>query len=253
MAVYVTGDCHGDWWRLNRYEIDRKRVLTEGDIVIVCGDFGIWNEYAKNEEHDLNCLSNEPFTTVFVDGNHENFSRLYSDEFETVDFFGGKAHKIREHIYHLIRGNVFTFEGKKFFCFGGARSHDISDGILDPEKYDDWQCEAIHWKEMGRYSFRIKGVTWWPEEMPSAEEMEFGRKSLEKVGCNVDYIITHCAPQQIVLLFSRGFFEPDNLTTYFDEIAMNTEFKRWYFGHYHDMRSFHGKYVMLFDNVERII
>ena len=28
-------------------------------------------------------------------------------------------------------------QGKKFFTFGGAKSHDIEDGILDPDDYDD--------------------------------------------------------------------------------------------------------------------
>ena len=252
MAVYVTGDCHGDWWRLNRYEIDRDRVLTEGDIVIVCGDFGIWNEYAKNEEHDLNCLSNEPFTTVFVDGNHENFDRLYGDEFEIVDVCGGKAHKIREHVYHLMRGCVFEFEGKKFFCFGGASSHDIADGVIVPSECQDWKEEALKWHEAGR-QFRIRGLTWWPEELPTAEEMEFGRQNLVESGNKVDYIITHCCPQQIASIFSRGFYKPDVLTTYFNEIMQDVEFTRWFFGHYHDNKNILGKFIMLYDNVERIV
>ena len=252
MAVYVTGDCHGDWWRLNRYEIDRDRVLTEGDIVIVCGDFGIWNEYAENEEHDLNCLSNEPFITVFVDGNHENFDRLYGDEFEIVDFCGGKAHKIREHVYHLMRGCVFEFEGKKFFCFGGASSHDIADGVITIPEYQAWKEEALKWYEEGK-QFRIKGLTWWPEELPSSEEMEFGRQNLAENNYDVDYIITHCCPQQIASVFSRGFCKPDILTAYFDEVMQKTKFTRWFFGHYHDNRVILGKFIMLYDNVERIV
>lgn len=35
-----------------------------------------------------------------------------------------------------MRGEVFEFEGKLFFSFGGARSHDIYDGILSREDYD---------------------------------------------------------------------------------------------------------------------
>ena len=252
MAVYVTGDCHGDWWRLNRYEIDRQRVLTEDDTVIVCGDFGIWNEYAKNEKHDLDCLSNEPFTTVFVDGNHENFSRLNGGEFEEVDFHGGKSHKIRDHIYHLMRGYVFEFEGRKFFCFGGAKSHDINDGVINPELCQDWKEEAQKWLDEGKVSFRIKDITWWEAELPTEEELERGRRNLQDNNNTVDFVITHCCPHQIAAVFSRGFYKPDILTTYFDEISETIKFDRWCFGHYHDNRSIYGKYVMLYDNVERI-
>ena len=38
-----------------------------------------------------------------------------------------------------MRGQVLTIEGKKIFTFGGAKSHDISGGILelnDPDFYD---------------------------------------------------------------------------------------------------------------------
>ena len=38
---------------------------------------------------------------------------------------------------------IFTIESRKFFAFGGASSHDISDGILCP---DNWKEKA---KELG--------------------------------------------------------------------------------------------------------
>ena len=49
---------------------------------------------------------------------------------------GGKVHKIRPSVIHLMRGQVFELEGKKIFTFGGASCHDIDGGILeldDPE------------------------------------------------------------------------------------------------------------------------
>ena len=96
--------------------------MTKDDIVIVCGDFGIWHD-TEEERYNLNLLNNRSFTTVFVDGNHENYDRLCSDEFPIVDFHGGKAHQIRSHIYHLMRGYVFNFDGKKFWCFGVMKSY----------------------------------------------------------------------------------------------------------------------------------
>lgn len=105
--------------------------MTKSDIFIICGDFGaVWdNPESKEERYWPDCLDEKPFTTVFVDGNHENFDRLIND-FAVVDFHGGKAHKISKSIYYLMRGEIFEFEGLKFFTFGGASSHDIKDGIL---------------------------------------------------------------------------------------------------------------------------
>ena len=41
--------------------------------------------------------------------------------------------------------------------------------------------------------FRLKGVSWWPEELPSKEEYEEAVRNLERVNWQVDRILTHCA------------------------------------------------------------
>ena len=133
--VYITGDTHAVFTRFGTKVFPEQKEMTRDDFVIICGDFGgIWYDNAY-EQYWLKWLSEKPFTILYVDGNHENFDRLYSDEFEVVDFHGGKAHKIRDNIYHLMRGYVFDLCGKKFFSFGGASSHDIQDGILEPSDY----------------------------------------------------------------------------------------------------------------------
>nr|WP_316613361.1 metallophosphoesterase [uncultured Ruminococcus sp.] len=113
--IFVTGDCHGEFQKLSTAAFPEQREMTKDDIVIICGDFGaIWDcdGVSNAEKYWLNWLDEKPFTTVFVDGNHENFDRLNS-EFEVVDFHGGKAHKLNDSVYHLMRGEIFDFEGKK--------------------------------------------------------------------------------------------------------------------------------------------
>jgi hypothetical protein len=78
--------------------------------------------YVKEEEAALEWLSKQPWTTLFVDGNHENFPRLY--QFPVKDFHGGKAAQINDKIWHLKRGEVFEICGKKIFAMGGATSVD---------------------------------------------------------------------------------------------------------------------------------
>ena len=253
MGVYITGDCHGEWIKLRQFSILRE--LTDDDFIIVCGDFGIWNDTNGYETQGLDRLAEIKPTVVFVSGNHENFDRLYSDEFETVDFHGGKAHRIRDNVYHLLRGYVFEFCGKKFFAFGGASSHDVDDGILDPDDYatwDDFVKVANEWDRQ-RKMFRVKGLSWWERELPTDEEMNFGKETLKENDNKVDYIISHCCPQQIAAMFSHGMYKHDVLTNYFDEIMESTEFTRWYFGHYHDDRLIMGKFVILYDSFERVV
>ena len=104
--IFVTGDCHSEFQKFSTPAFPEQREMTKDDIVIICGDFGaVWNAdgISNSEAYWLNWLGEKPFTTVFVDGNHENFDRLNS-EFEVVDFHGGKAHKLNDSVYHLMRG-----------------------------------------------------------------------------------------------------------------------------------------------------
>ena len=226
--------------------------MTRDDFVIVCGDFGLWHDN-KTERWWLNWLEEKNFTILFVDCNHENFDRLYS-EFEVVDFHGGKAHKIRENIYHLMRGYVFDLCDKKFFAFGGASSHDIDDGILDRK---DFQSDRELVNEYNRRTrrgemLRINHVSWWKEEMPSPEEMAFGLKKLNDNKNDVDFIVSHCAPSHVAASISAGTYKPDMLTNYFETISQTVNFKKWFFGHYHNDIAVDDKYILLHDQIIRI-
>lgn len=253
--IYVTGDIHGDPSRLSTDNFSEQKEMTKDDFVIICGDFGLVWDYqgqSKEEKYWLNWLDNKPFTTLFVSGNHENFDRLY--QYPIVDFHGGKAQKISESVYHLMRGNIFELCEKKIFTFGGASSHDIQDGILDPNDfvdYDDFRKTWKDWWKRGKM-FRIKGMSWWERELPTQEEMDFGLKTLAEHNDEVDFIISHCAPQQVASLISRGEYKPDILTAYFAAIAEDTKFTKWFFGHYHDNRQIMGKFIMLYEQIIRI-
>ncbi|MBP3832258.1 MAG: metallophosphoesterase [Clostridia bacterium] len=131
--IYITGDTHSDFTRLADDQFPIQTEMTKNDYVIICGDFGgVWTfeEESNREKYILDWLNNKNFTTLFVDGNHENFTRLYND-YPVEECHGGKVHKIRDSVLHLMRGEIFDIDGKKIFAFGGAKSHDIQDGILN--------------------------------------------------------------------------------------------------------------------------
>lgn len=194
MAVYVTGDIHGNPTRLSKDSFYEQKDFSgnkDENTVIILGDFGlVWNRdgESKQEKYWLDWLNQKPFTIVFVDGNHENHKRLAT--YSVKEWRGGKVHEVRSNILHLMRGEVFTIENKKFFAFGGASSHDIQDGILD---YNDenWREEAKKLDNHGKYMYRIKDLSWWEEELPTDEEMQHGLDVLKENNNLVDYIITH--------------------------------------------------------------
>lgn len=252
--IYITGDCHADWKRFSSDCFPEQKEMTRDDFVIVCGDFGLWHD-DKTEQWWFKWLSEKSFTLLFVDGNHENFDRLYGDEFEVVDFHGGKAHKIRDNIYHLMRGYVFDLCDKKFFAFGGASSHDIDDGILNPEDYESTKALVDDYNKRTKRGemLRINHISWWEQEMPSENEMKRGLQTLKSSKNKVDFIVSHCCPQHVASLFSHGFYKQDKLTEYFNIVAENTKFKKWFFGHYHDNQQLLEQYIMLYEQIVRVV
>ena len=228
MRLIITGDTHGDPVKRFRTVMDSIKVsedteytFTKNDLMAVVGDFGvIWGpgtpKQIRMENRILDELEAMPFTTVFIDGNHENFDRLLA--FPEEERFGGKVGVLRPSVLHLKqRGHVYDFGGMKTWCFGGGIS---IDKIL-----------------------RREGNSWWAEEEPSKEEYEYGISQLAANGWRVDIVLTHAAPTRALnalnlkpLLARDLGYEPnlyDPLSPYFDKIAGRLDFDSWVFGHYH--------------------
>lgn len=243
--ICFTGDTHGDFSRFMINSFPKQVSMTKNDYVIICGDFGgVWNN-DEQENKVLDWLESKTFTTLFVDGNHENFDLLNSYPLE--EWNGGLVHKIRPSVIHLTRGQVYNFHEKTVFTMGGAKSHDIKDGILENDDPD--LKEKIKKLEERNALYRVNHMSWWKEEMPSEQEYQLARKNLEKANWKVDMIISHCAPTSVIENKFRGFYDSDELTDFFDEIKSKCEFKFWFFGHYHDIGMIDDKYVLLYDEI----
>lgn len=228
--IYLTGDTHGgcDTKKL----VSRKvaETIHAGDVLIICGDFGFVYDYKKEsgkEKTWLDWFKDRPWTTVFVDGNHECFPRLYA--YPEKEWCGGKVHEIRPNLFHLIRGEMYTIEGHTFFAMGGARSHDRG-----PAKGD---------------TKAVIGKHWWPEEVASLEEQEKGLETLKAHENQVDYIITHCLPTRLQDRQTEGKFPPDEMSNYLEKIKDVATFEHWYCGHYHVDRDLTEDISILFNKI----
>ena len=143
-----------------------------------------------------------------------------------------------------MRGEIFDIDGKRFFAFGGAKSHDIQDGILNLDEEE----RIYEYRKRGAY-FRIRDFSWWDLELPTEEEMQNGINNLEKVNYKVDYIVSHCCPTSIQTILGGGTYKKDYLTDYFQKIMEKCNFKKWYFGHYHDYRQVNSQFTLLYENI----
>jgi DNA repair exonuclease SbcCD nuclease subunit len=224
--IWVTGDTHIplDIKKLNTNNFPEQKMMTKNDYLIICGDFGgVWySQDCKDFKSDLywqKWLRDKTFTTLFVDGNHENHQLL--TKLPQENKFGGIVGKVIDGVYHLKRGEIYTIEDKTFFCFGGASSHD---------------------KE-----HRIEGISWWREELPTMSEMNNGLDNLDKFDNKVNYIISHCCSSKIQSEISK-YYETDCLTKYFDEIENKVKFDKWFFGHYHEDREIDDKHLCIYNN-----
>ena len=223
--------------------------MTKSDHVIICGDFGgVWND-SEEEHQTLDWLESLPFTVLFVSGNHENFDLL--KKLPVEEWHGGKVQFVRPHVIHLLRGQAFEIEGYTFFTMGGASSHDIADGILNPYA-DDFEEQYWFMRRRRRCRFRVNHYSWWKEELPSDEEYAEARKTLERIGWAADYIITHCAPNSIVKKVNPDYTF-DRLTTFLEKIRRKAKFHYWLFAHYHDNKIIDGRYVLLWEQIVQII
>lgn len=210
--LYVTGDIHGDQ---RKWFGHIAPVLQNGDTLIVAGDFGIgfWDGMPFSQELFFDEIEKHGYTVLFADGNHEDFTKLDSYPVETM--YGGRVHRIRRNLIHLMRGEIYTIENRTFFVFGGGYSLD-------------------------RYR-RKENESWWPREMPSEEEYRNAEENLKKAGYKADYVITHTAPSETVeylrrtgrIAYRDGEENELRLTSFLDYVRGKVSYRHWYFGHFH--------------------
>ena len=221
--IFVTGDTHIDYdiRKLNSDNFPLGKTLTKDDYVIICGDFGgVW--YGdRRDNYWLNWLEKKEFTTLFVDGNHENFDALAT--YEECDWQGGKVQFIRPSVIHLMRGYVFDIDGLKIFAMGGARSTDIE--------------------------YREKGRSWWQQEMPCEEEKDRARRNLALCGNKVDIMITHDAPRSIARMIDFHRSEVDELMPFLEELKESVTYRHWYFGHFHADWDADDRHTLIYNKI----
>ena len=221
--IYMTGDTHGNFRRFQPEYFPEQAGVTKNDVVIIAGDFGgVWFGDSRDDE-TLDWLERLPFTLAFVCGNHENYDAL--ERYPVAEWHGGKVHRVRPHVLHLMRGQVFELESYRFFTMGGAKSHDTN--------------------------HRINHISWWRQELPSDEEYSEALQNLERYNWQVDYIITHCAPTSIALMGSRHN-EADRLTDFLQEVRERAKYYYWLFGHYHDNKAVDEKHILLWEQIVQI-
>lgn len=231
--VFITGDTHRDIniQKLLPENFPTQLSLTKKDILIIAGDFGTPWAYGERSSKDHNTLrfhNNRNYTTVFVDGNHENFDQLYT--YSTVEFLGAECHQIRPSVYHVKRGQVLQIDDRRIWCFGGANS-------IDKEH-------------------RTEFISWWSQEEPNYREWETGIANLDK---SITHIVTHECPTELVRRI-WSYHGESPVSNHFSRILdilleENINIEKWFFGHHHIDEKFNLKgidFECVYNNIVEI-
>ncbi|MDR1927295.1 MAG: metallophosphoesterase [Oscillospiraceae bacterium] len=220
--IYFTGDTHGD---LGRFSQPGMRKLKKGDTLIICGDFGFLWDGSKVEKSILKKLGKKSYNVCFVDGAHENFELL--QEYPVAEWNGGKVHQLGGRLFHLMRGQIYTIEGKTIFAMGG--------GVSPDEEFRSEDENRMHW------------------QIPSREELRAATAALEAVNGQVDYIVTHEPPLRIKAFLQLKQHDSNKdltgLNTYFEEIGKCCRFERWFFGSMHLDKRIASTHICLFRKI----
>ncbi len=203
--IYITGDTHGniDFFKVKQYF--ENKYVTDEEYLIILGDAGIvWSE----TECYIRDYSYLRLNVLFIDGNHENFELL--NKFPIVDYNGAKCHRLDDSVYHILRGEIINLNGLSFLCMGGATSID---------KF-----------------YREEGISWWKEENISDLDIQNALDNLKKYDYKIDYVLTHCAPNKYV---EKMFgYKTDSNTEKLSKLEYYCTFNNWYFGHYHQDKTY---------------
>lgn len=235
--IFVCGDTHGVLDIKKLEYLKNKYQLSFNDYLIICGDGGIvWSKDTLQDYiayfEKIGCF------ILYIDGNHENFDML--NEYPVEVWNGGKIHKISEHIYHLLRGQVFEILGKRFLTLGGADS-------------SDKECRTEH-------------ISWWSDERITYDDINEAKQNLGKVDYKVDYVITHTPSTKtldnfIKILTQCGesipfYLREKVLSTYSADILNfideKVKYKQWFCGHLHIDEKI-NKVQLLYNDVVEIV
>lgn len=230
MAYYITGDCHGDFRKIELLCSVYK--TSKEDVVIILGDFGVNFTLGKRDTERKKLLSQLPITILAVHGNHE--ARPF--ELETYSEIKWKDGMVyMEDTYPNILfakdGEIYTLGNRRCIAIGGAYSVDKHYRVLS-------------------------GLPWFESEQPTEEIKQYVEKQLKKAEWNIDYVFSHTCPlvyepTDLFLEFISQGRVDKSTEEWLSIIEAKLDYKRWYFGHFHRNREY-LQAEMLYEKIKEL-
>ncbi len=212
--IYITGDNHGDFTRINDF-CEENKTTTENDIMVILGDAGLNFFLDERDFKRKNEVDKIPITFFMVHGNHEE--RPYNvPGYAEKEWNGGVVYVHPDFPNQLFAkdGEIYNLNDKSVIVIGGAYSVD-----------KDYRLS--------------RHIPWFESEQPSDEIKAYVESQLDKVNWKVDVVFSHTCPFNYMPIHLFLPFvdqsKVDNSTEdWLQTIEDKLNYRKWYFGHYHD-------------------
>ena len=242
--LILKGDIHGDLSCFDFYEGE----MTKDDIIVVLGDCVLmWPGYEQQTIDNLNRIYNDPYTVIFMFGNHDNYD--WAEELPKSNKFGGVVRPIviggveYPRRYVVDNTTILDLCGEHCLLIPHADSHDVDGGIFDED-----DIEGIEEARRVFKHFRIKHQTWWEQEKLNIPKTD-AFLTLHK-GEHFDAILSHDCPAEFCYCgrADGAKYEPTEAEEYLDELRKRLDFDVWAHGHMHyDFAPYNGKWKFSLD------
>lgn len=223
--IYLTGDTHGDFQRIERF--CNRIHTTKADIMIILGDAGINFYGGWRDQYTKEFISTLPITLFCIHGNHEQRPSTIPSYVEQT-WNNGTVYVEEQYpsILFAKDGELYNLNGLRAFAIGGAYSIDCM--------------------------YRIPGRSWWPDEQPSPEVKKQIEKTLDQLDWSVDVVLSHTVPLKYVPVeaFLPGIDQrmvDKSTEEWLDRIEDRLQYQRWFAGHYHTNKKIANLQLMFDD------
>lgn len=223
--IWVIGDLHGNASAVRNFYIQNKKWLSKDfreNVLIVLGDLGANYFLNKRDEQFKDALEKYPFTYFAIRGNHEERPSILMQEnpnnWDTEIYFNNQVYVEYAHpriLYARDKGGRYNIAGRSTLVIPGAYSIDKEYRLM------------MNW-------------SWFPGEQLTPEEKHDLLENLEPY---YDIILSHTCPlrwqkdiQDLFLSVVDQSKVDNSMEIFLSEVSAQTDWKQWYFGHYHDDR-----------------
>lgn len=214
--IWVIGDCAFASLKDNDFNEEYRKCRSYYDdntiFVLSCGFYpssepSVVNRSVKANVGGMHDKFHKKQSLVWNSANVEIEDRSYAEGCFNSEFL-------------IEPGEIMEVKGVKIFAFGGGFPIECFKEINTPIEFEG------------------SNIT--------VETIEHARENLAKHNWEVDYVATYYAPNNIHLSLAPGFYTPNIITNFFDELQEKLKYKHWYVGAYNMDRDFENNITALF-------